>query len=86
MRAPILTLNDMDDGGRVLKVVAFGAAVLAVTASESGAASHLRLAARLAVEHLGSKPGSYAAPVNTTGHPGDQRGRLYFGRAHMWDW
>jgi hypothetical protein len=37
----------------------------------------------MAVEHLQSKPGTYSVWVNTTGHPGDLRGRLYRGMAHV---
>ena len=38
---------------------------------------------KMAVEHLESKPGAYSVWVNTKGHPGDLRGRLYRGMAHM---
>jgi hypothetical protein len=38
---------------------------------------------KMAVEHLEAKPGSYSVWVNTKGHPGDLRGRLYRGMAHM---
>jgi hypothetical protein len=36
----------------------------------------------MAVEHLVSNPGSYSVWVNTKGHPGDLRGRLFRGMAH----
>ena len=35
------------------------------------------------LEHLESKPGSYWVFVDTKGHPGDLRGKLFAGMAHM---
>jgi hypothetical protein len=40
-------------------------------------------ASAMALEHLQSKPGSYWVFVDTKGHPGDLRGRLFAGMAHM---
>ncbi len=38
---------------------------------------------KMAVAHLEAKPGSFSVWVNTKGHPGDLRGRLSRGMAHM---
>ena len=40
-------------------------------------------ASAMTLEHLESKPGSYWVFVDTTGHPGDLRGKLFAGMAHM---
>ena len=40
-------------------------------------------APEMALEHLQAKPGSYWVFVDTKGHPGDLRGRLFAGMAHM---
>ena len=40
-------------------------------------------APRLALEHLETTPGKYWVWVNTKAHPGDLRGRLFAGTAHM---
>jgi hypothetical protein len=37
----------------------------------------------MALEHLGKTPGKYWVWVNTKGHPGDLRGKLFAGTAHM---
>jgi hypothetical protein len=37
----------------------------------------------MALEHLESKPGAYWVFVDTKGHPGDLRGKLFVGMAHM---
>jgi hypothetical protein len=40
-------------------------------------------ASKMTLQHLESKPGSYWVWVDTKGHPGDLRGRLFAGMAHM---
>ena len=40
-------------------------------------------ATAMTLEHLESKPGDYWVFVDTKGHPGDLRGRLFAGMAHM---
>jgi hypothetical protein len=40
-------------------------------------------AAAMILEHLETKPGSYWVFVDTKGHPGDLRGKLFAGMAHM---
>src|SRR5712691_5899900 len=40
-------------------------------------------ASMMTLEHLESKPGSYWVFVDTKGHPGDLRGKLFAGMAHM---
>ena len=37
----------------------------------------------MVLEHLESKPGTYWVWVDTKGHPGDLRGKLFAGMAHM---
>jgi hypothetical protein len=37
----------------------------------------------MVLEHLESKPGAYWIWVDTKGHPGDLRGKLFAGMAHM---
>jgi hypothetical protein len=37
----------------------------------------------MTLQHLAAKPASYSVWVNTPGHPGDLRGRLHAGMAHM---
>ena len=37
----------------------------------------------MTLEHLETKPGSYWVFVDTKGHPGDLRGKLFAGMAHM---
>ena len=37
----------------------------------------------MTVEHLESKPGAYWVFVDTKGHPGELRGKLFAGMAHM---
>jgi hypothetical protein len=37
----------------------------------------------MTLEHVEAHPSSYWVWVNTTGHPGDLRGHLYAGMAHM---
>ena len=37
----------------------------------------------MVLEHLESKPGAYSVWVDTKGHPGDLRGKLFAGMAHM---
>lgn len=50
-------------------------------------ASYLRkgcaAASAMTLEHLESSPGKYSVFVDTKGHPGDLRGRLFAGMAHM---
>ena len=40
-------------------------------------------ASAMTLEHLESKPGTYWVFVDTKGHPGDLRGKLFAGMAHM---
>ena len=40
-------------------------------------------ASAMTLEHLETKPGSYWVFVDTKGHPGDLRGKLFAGMAHM---
>jgi D-serine deaminase-like pyridoxal phosphate-dependent protein len=40
-------------------------------------------ASAMTLEHLEAKPGSYWVFVDTKGHPGDLRGKLFAGMAHM---
>ena len=40
-------------------------------------------AGAMVLEHLETKPGSYWVFVDTKGHPGDLRGKLFAGMAHM---
>jgi CHRD domain len=40
-------------------------------------------APEMALEHVETTPGKYWVWVNTKGHPGDLRGRLFAGTAHM---
>jgi hypothetical protein len=40
-------------------------------------------APQMALEHLETTPRKYWVWVNTKGHPGDLRGRLFAGTAHM---
>ena len=40
-------------------------------------------AGAMVVEHLESAPAKYTVWVDTKGHPGDLRGKLFAGRAHM---
>jgi hypothetical protein len=40
-------------------------------------------ASAMILEHLESKPGKYWVFVDTKGHPGDLRGKLFAGMAHM---
>ena len=37
----------------------------------------------MVVEHLEAKPGTYWVCVDTKGHPGELRGKLFAGMAHM---
>jgi hypothetical protein len=37
----------------------------------------------MVLEHLEAKPGAYWVWVDTKGHPGDLRGKLFAGMAHM---
>jgi hypothetical protein len=37
----------------------------------------------MTIEHLETKPGTYWVLVDTKGHPGDLRGKLFAGMAHM---
>ncbi len=37
----------------------------------------------MTLEHLEAKPGAYWVFVDTKGHPGDLRGKLFAGMAHM---
>jgi len=50
-------------------------------------ASYLRKgcasASAMTLEHLESSPGRYSVFVETKGHPGELRGRLFAGMAHM---
>lgn len=50
-------------------------------------ASYLRkgcaAASAMTLEHLESSPGTYSVFVDTKGHPGELRGRLFAGMAHM---
>lgn len=41
------------------------------------------VAPAMALEHLEAKPGAYWVFVDTKGHPGDLRGRLFAGTARM---
>jgi hypothetical protein len=40
-------------------------------------------ASAMTLQHLEAKPGAYWVLVDTKGHPGDLRGRLFAGMAHM---
>jgi hypothetical protein len=40
-------------------------------------------AGAMTLEHLATTPGKYWVWVDTNGHPGDLRGRLFAGMAHM---
>ncbi len=40
-------------------------------------------ASAMTLEHLEAKPGAYWVLVDTKGHPGDLRGKLLAGMAHM---
>ncbi len=40
-------------------------------------------ASAMTLEHLESSPGKYSVFVDTKGHPGELRGRLFAGMAHM---
>ncbi len=40
-------------------------------------------ASAMTLDHLETKPGSYWVFVDTKGHPGDLRGKLFAGMAHM---
>ena len=40
-------------------------------------------ASQMTLEHLETKPGAYWVWVDTKGHPGDLRGKLFAGMAHM---
>ena len=40
-------------------------------------------ASEMTLEHLESTPGKYSVWINTKGHPGDLRGTLFAGMAHM---
>jgi len=40
-------------------------------------------ASAMTIEHLESRPGAYWVFVDTKGHPGDLRGKLFAGMAHM---
>ena len=40
-------------------------------------------ASEMTLEHLESTPGKYSVWVDTKGHPGDLRGTLFAGMAHM---
>ena len=40
-------------------------------------------ASEMTLEHLESAPGKYSVWINTKGHPGDLRGTLFAGMAHM---
>ena len=37
----------------------------------------------MTLEHLESTPATYSVWVDTKGHPGDLRGKLFAGMAHM---
>jgi hypothetical protein len=37
----------------------------------------------MTLQHLETKPGQYSVWVDTKGHPGELRGRLFAGHAHM---
>jgi len=40
-------------------------------------------ASEMTLEHLESAPGKYSVWIDTKGHPGDLRGTLFAGMAHM---
>ena len=40
-------------------------------------------ASEMTLEHLESTPGKYSVWIDTKGHPGDLRGKLFAGMAHM---
>ena len=40
-------------------------------------------ASEMTLEHLESKPGKYWVCIDTKSHPGDLRGKLFAGMAHM---
>ncbi len=40
-------------------------------------------ASEMALEHLETSPGKYWVWIDTKGHPGDLRGKLFAGMAHM---
>ena len=42
-----------------------------------------RTASEMTLEHLESAPGKYSVWIDTKGHPGDLRGTLFAGMAHM---
>ena len=51
-----------------------------------GSAFKAKSCASVATKALGlieSKPGSYTVWLDTKGHPGDLRGKLFVGMAHM---
>ncbi len=57
--------------------------VLVVSLGKIYAAKGCTQAAGMALEHVESAPGSYSVWVDTKGHPGDLRGKLFVGMAHM---
>lgn len=67
---------------RVFTVVALAAAALAVGASASASAMHPRLAAKLSGMGEHGTVNLEFVWVNTKGHPGDLRGRLFRGMSH----
>lgn len=42
-----------------------------------------KTASEMTLEHLESAPGKYSVWIDTKGHPGDLRGALFAGMAHM---
>ncbi len=57
--------------------------VVVVRLGKIYAAKGCTQAAGMALEHVESAPGSYSVWVDTKGHPGDLRGKLFVGMAHM---
>ncbi len=57
--------------------------VVVVRLGKTYAAKGCTQAAEMALEHIESAPASYSVWVDTKGHPGDLRGKLFAGVAHM---
>lgn len=57
--------------------------VVVVRLGKTYAAKGCTQAAEMALEHIESTPASYSVWVDTKGHPGDLRGKLFAGTAHM---
>jgi hypothetical protein len=57
--------------------------VVLVRLGKSYAKKGCTSASAMTLEHLETKPGTYWVFVDTKGHPGDLRGKLFAGTAHM---